>query len=61
MGVVSHARRNAPAGAKVVVFSGYASPGIRAHCDALGADAVFEKSESGRFIHWLSQAGNSVA
>jgi two-component system OmpR family response regulator len=59
MGVVSHARRTAAARAKVAVFSGYASPGIRAHCVALGADAVFEKSETGEFIRWLSQeAGN---
>lgn len=55
MAVVAHARRTAPPGARVVVFSGYASPGIRAHCKALGADAVFEKSETGEFIRWLSQ------
>jgi CheY-like chemotaxis protein len=54
MGVVAHARRTARKNAKVVVFSGYASPGIRAHCLALGADAVFEKSETGEFISWLS-------
>jgi DNA-binding NarL/FixJ family response regulator len=59
MSVVSHARRTAPAGAKVAVFSGYASPGIRAHCQALGADAVFEKSETGQFIRWLSQQTGS--
>ena len=56
MGVVSHARRSAKKNGKVVVFSGYASPGIRAHCLALGADAVFEKSETGEFISWLSRS-----
>ena len=55
MGVVSHARRTAGTHGKVVVFSGYASPGIRSHCMALGADAVFEKSETGEFISWLSR------
>ena len=55
MGVVAHARRTGGPGAKVVVFSGYASPGIRAHCLALGADAVFEKTETGEFIGWLSR------
>lgn len=29
---------------RVVVFSGYASPGIRDHCLKLGADAVFDKA-----------------
>jgi two-component system OmpR family response regulator len=55
MGVVSHAHRAAKGAGKVVVFSGYASPGIRAHCLSLGADAVFEKSETGEFIGWLSR------
>jgi DNA-binding NarL/FixJ family response regulator len=53
MGVIPQARRRARPGAKVVVFSGYASPGIRAHCLSLGADAVFEKSETAQFIGWL--------
>lgn len=60
MGVVSHARRTAAVGAKVAVFSGYASPGIRAHCKALGADAIFEKSDTGEFIRWLSQQTGHV-
>lgn len=53
MGVIPQARRRARPGAKVVVFSGYASPGIRSHCLSLGADAVFEKSETAQFIGWL--------
>ncbi|MCD6077268.1 MAG: putative response regulator, CheY [Ramlibacter sp.] len=54
MGVVSQARRQ-PCSGKVLVFSSYASPGIRAHCLSLGADAVFDKGEPGEFIEWLSR------
>lgn len=61
MGVVTQARRTASPGAKIVVFSGYASPGIRAHCLALGADAVFEKSETGQFISWLTREAGDAA
>jgi DNA-binding NarL/FixJ family response regulator len=49
-------------GGQVVVFSSYASPGVRAHCLELGADAVFDKSETEHFIAWvdeLSQRENS--
>ena len=60
MGVIPHARRTSRSGAKVVVFSSYASPGIRRHCLALGADAVFEKSDTGEFIRWLDRDGRSV-
>ena len=45
--------REDPAGGKVVVFSSYATPGVRQHCLALGADAVFDKSETSGFISWL--------
>lgn len=41
-GVVARARSR-PAGSKVVVFSDYASDGIRRHCLKLGADAAFQK------------------
>jgi DNA-binding NarL/FixJ family response regulator len=41
-------------GGKVVVFSSYATPGVRQHCLELGADAVFDKSETGGFINWFS-------
>ena len=43
-----------PNGGKVVVFSSYASPGVRKHCIELGADAVFSKSDTGGFIAWLT-------
>jgi len=43
-----------PAGGKVVVFSSYATPGVRQHCLDLGADAVFDKAETSAFITWLN-------
>lgn len=46
MGVIPRARAQADRrGGNVVVFSDYASDGIRKHCLNLGADAVFGKSE----------------
>ena len=44
--------REEPTGGKIVVFSSYATPGVRQHCMDLGADAVFDKSETERFIAW---------
>jgi DNA-binding NarL/FixJ family response regulator len=41
-----------PDGGRIVVFSSYASPGVRQHCLELGADAVFDKSETEGFIAW---------
>jgi DNA-binding NarL/FixJ family response regulator len=52
MGVVRHCKQG-PQSGKVVVFSSYATPGIAAHCIALGADAVFDKSDTTGFIGWL--------
>lgn len=43
-----------PAGGRVVVFSSYATPGVRQHCLDLGADAVFDKSETAGFISWFN-------
>lgn len=37
--------RAQPASGKVVVFSGYATPGVRGRCIQLGADAVFDKTD----------------
>jgi DNA-binding NarL/FixJ family response regulator len=54
MGVIRRSRED-PAAGKVVVFSSYATPGIREHCLALGADAVFDKSETTGFIAWLHE------
>ena len=46
--------RAQPGGGKVVVFSSYATPGVRQHCLDLGADAVFDKSETAGFITWFN-------
>jgi DNA-binding NarL/FixJ family response regulator len=42
-----------PTAGKVVVFSSYATPGVRQHCLNLGADAVFDKGETAEFIAWI--------
>lgn len=44
-----------PNGGRVVVFSSYASPGVRQHCLELGADAVFEKGQTEAFIAWFGE------
>lgn len=56
MGVIAHARAEADrCGGNVVVFSDYASDGIRQHCLNLGADAVFGKShEMQAFIDYCA-------
>jgi two-component system OmpR family response regulator len=43
LGVVARAKTR-PAGAKVVVFSDYVTPGLRKHCLELGADEAFQKA-----------------
>ncbi|MEP6823716.1 MAG: response regulator [Ramlibacter sp.] len=54
MGVVARCRHRRE-GSKVVVFSDYATPGIRNHCLNLGADAVFQKSHDLQaFLAWCS-------
>jgi DNA-binding NarL/FixJ family response regulator len=55
-GLVQRCRRDAP-GAKVVIFSEFASPAIKERCIELGADAAFMKSDMKSFIHYLEQAG----
>ena len=54
MQVIRHARAAHPHG-KIVVFSGFATPGISSHCLSLGADAVFDKTRSREFFEWLSE------
>jgi two-component system OmpR family response regulator len=51
-GVVRHAGEHRQRG-KVVVFSSYASAGIREHCLRAGADAVFDKAQTEAFIRWI--------
>lgn len=52
MGVIRRCKSVSASG-RIVVFSSYVSPGIRTHCLQIGADAVFEKSESAAFIAWV--------
>lgn len=48
-------------GGAVVVFSDYASQGIRSHCLRLGADAVFLKSETQELMEYCSEIGGVAA
>jgi DNA-binding NarL/FixJ family response regulator len=59
MGVITRAR-DTQAGS-VVVFSDYASDGIRSHCLRLGADAVFLKSETREFMDYCSELSGRPA
>ena len=52
--VLREAKQQAPA-TRAVVFSSFATPGIRAHCLALGADAVFDKVDTASFVSWLDE------
>jgi DNA-binding NarL/FixJ family response regulator len=55
MGLIAKCR-DRPDCAKVVVLSGYATPGIRRHCYSLGADAVFDKAtEYPAFVDYCSR------
>lgn len=54
MNVISRCRAD-PHGGSVVVFSSYATPGVRQHCIELGADAVFDKGDTAGFIGWCGQ------
>ena len=53
LNVIRHCKQDPTAG-KVVVFSSYASPGVRQRCVELGADAVFDKNDPHDFIQWCS-------
>ncbi|HVE54190.1 MAG TPA: response regulator [Ramlibacter sp.] len=48
-----------PHGGRIVVFSSYATPGVRQHCIDLGADAVFDKGQTREFIAWFSELRGS--
>ena len=62
MGVVTRAREAADrTRGTVVVFSDYASDGIRNHCLRLGADAVFLKSQMQEFMDYCSELGGLAA
>ena len=53
--------RGARSGGNIVVFSDYASDGIRNHCLKLGADAVFLKSQTQEFMDYCSELGGLAA
>lgn len=62
MGVIPKARETSgPSDGRVVVFSDYASDGIRRHCLRLGADAVFLKSQMREFMDYCSELGGIAA
>jgi DNA-binding NarL/FixJ family response regulator len=62
MGVIPGAREAAGRhGGRVVVFSDYASDGIRNHCLRLGADAVFLKSQMREFMDYCSELDGLAA
>lgn len=62
MGVIPKAHQLARrAGGRVVVFSDYASEGIRSHCLKLGADAVFPKSKVHDLMDYCSELGGLAA
>jgi DNA-binding NarL/FixJ family response regulator len=62
MAVIPRARGAAAGeGGNIVVFSDYASEGIRNHCLKLGADAVFLKSQTQEFMDYCSELGGLAA
>jgi DNA-binding NarL/FixJ family response regulator len=61
LAVIPRARAAAGEGANIVVFSDYASDGIRNHCLNLGADAVFLKSQTREFMDYCSELGGLAA
>lgn len=61
MGVIGKARQTTPQG-RIVVFSDYATAGIRKHCLKLGADAIFQKShEVGAFADYVAALAVNTA
>jgi DNA-binding NarL/FixJ family response regulator len=55
-GLIQRCRSAHPQG-RIVVFSEYASPALKQKCSAIGADAVFLKSELPRFLDYIEAAG----
>ena len=60
MGVIRPCKQSHPQG-RVAIFSSYVTPVIRAHCLALGADAVFGKDETTQFVMWLHALAGRAA
>jgi CheY-like chemotaxis protein len=61
MSVIPRARAASGREGNIVVFSDYASDGIRQHCLKLGADAVFLKSQTQEFMDYCSELGGLAA
>ena len=62
MAVIAPAREAAnDAGGNIVVFSDYASDGITRHCQRLGADAVFLKSQTQELMDYCAELGGPEA
>jgi DNA-binding NarL/FixJ family response regulator len=57
LGVIRHARTVHAAGA-VAVLSAFLNRRVRAHCQKLGVDAVFSKTEFDALAHWLHARGS---
>lgn len=56
------ALRDRPAGRKMVVLTGSASPDVRKRCEALGSDGVFDKSmETEALLEWCAALGRQKA
>jgi DNA-binding NarL/FixJ family response regulator len=53
MGVIRRCRETSPQG-KVVAFSSFVSPAVRGHLFELGADAVFDKSDSTALVAYCA-------
>ncbi|MDB5875432.1 MAG: putative response regulator, CheY [Ramlibacter sp.] len=57
LGVIARCRAHAQRGT-VVVFSGYATPGVRGRCMELGAAAVFDKSDLQGLLDFCTDMAN---
>ena len=60
MGVISKCKAS-PGRGRIVVFSSYATPGVRQHCLRLGADAVFDKTDSSHFVAYCVEVVNELS
>lgn len=60
LGVIERCRKtNGKTKGKVAVFSAYATPGVRARCIELGADAVFDKTDLSGLLDYCKQLSRS--
>lgn len=60
LGVIERCRRHSRE-ARVAVFSAYATPGVRARCLELGADAVFDKTDLGSLLEFCKGLTRAAA